>query len=103
MVIRPSNNVLESLRVTLQKLEHGLDPIHDAPAMAELKRMLLLRIAELEAVDALQHAVVETVETAGPSGFPPHLAVAEGVPGKETVDTTQLKDRSERIGYEESA
>ena len=86
MVIRRSNDVLESLRVTLQKLEHGLDPIHDAPAMAELKRMLLLRIAELEAVDALQHAVVD-VETAGPSGLPLHLAVTEGVAGKETVDT----------------
>jgi hypothetical protein len=52
MMIRPSNDVLESLRVTLQKLEHGLDPILDAAAMAELKRMVLLRIAELEAVDA---------------------------------------------------
>jgi hypothetical protein len=47
MVIRPSKDVLESLRVTLQKLEHGLDPTHDASAMAELKRMVLLRIAEL--------------------------------------------------------
>jgi hypothetical protein len=59
------------LRVTLQKLEHGLDAIHDASAMAELKRMVLLRIAELEAVGALQHAVVETGEvlwfTATPS------------------------------------
>jgi hypothetical protein len=51
MVIRPSKDVLESLRVTLQKLEHGLDPTHDASAMAELKRMVLLRIAELEAVE----------------------------------------------------
>jgi hypothetical protein len=100
MVIRPSKDVLESLRVTLQKLEHGLDPTHDASAMAELKRMVLLRIAELEAVEALQHAVVET---AGSSGLPPHLAVTEGVPGKETVDSTQRKDRSQQIAFEESA
>jgi hypothetical protein len=58
MVIRPSNDLLESVRVTLQKLEHGLDPIQDVPAMAELKRMVLLRIAELEAVNALRHAAV---------------------------------------------
>jgi hypothetical protein len=95
-VIRPSNDVLESLRVTLQKLEHGLDPIHDAPAMAELKRMVLLRIAELEAVDALQHAVVETAETAEVLWLPPYLAVTEGVPGKETANTTQLRDRSQK-------
>jgi hypothetical protein len=35
-----------------------------------LKRMVLLRIAELEAVSALQHAVVEAADPAGPSGLP---------------------------------
>jgi hypothetical protein len=51
--------LLESLRVTLQKLEHALDPIQDADAMAQLKRRVLLRIAELDAVDAFGHAVDE--------------------------------------------
>jgi hypothetical protein len=35
----------------LQELEQGLDPIKDARAMAELKRLILLRIAELEMGD----------------------------------------------------
>jgi hypothetical protein len=60
MVFRPSDDFLRLLRVTLRKLEHGLDPVRDAAAMAELKRMILLRIAELEAADS-----------ATPSGLPP--------------------------------
>jgi hypothetical protein len=48
MVFWPSDDVLRLLRATLQKLENGLDPLHDAAAMAELKRLILLRIAELE-------------------------------------------------------
>jgi hypothetical protein len=51
MVTRFPYGLLESLRVTLQKLEHAVDPIQDAPVMAELKRKVVLRIAELEAVD----------------------------------------------------
>jgi hypothetical protein len=51
MVRRFPYGLLESLRVTLQKLEHALDPIQDAPLMAELKRKVVLRIAELETVD----------------------------------------------------
>jgi hypothetical protein len=46
-----SDDVLRLLRATLQELEQGLDPIKDARAMAELKRLILLRIAELEMGD----------------------------------------------------
>ena len=46
-----SDDVLRLLRATLQELEQGLDPIKDARAMAELKRVILLRIAELEMGD----------------------------------------------------
>jgi hypothetical protein len=52
MVFPSSDDILRLLRTTLQKLEHGLDPIKDARAMAELKRMILLRIAELEMGDS---------------------------------------------------
>jgi hypothetical protein len=47
-----SDGVLRLLRATLQELEQGLDPIKDARAMAELKRLILLRIAELEMGDS---------------------------------------------------
>jgi hypothetical protein len=55
MVSRPTLDTLESLRITLQKLEHSLDSMQDATAMAELKRSILLRIAELEAANSFQH------------------------------------------------
>lgn len=47
-----SDDILRLLRTTLQKMEHGLDPIKDVRAMAELKRLILLRIAELEMGDS---------------------------------------------------
>jgi hypothetical protein len=50
IVNRPSPDTVESLRITLHKLELTLDPVQDAGAMAELKRVILLRIAELDAV-----------------------------------------------------
>jgi hypothetical protein len=63
MVSRPSLDTLESLRITLQKLESGLDSMQDATAMAELKLSILLRIAELEAANTLQHDEVSVPRT----------------------------------------
>jgi hypothetical protein len=97
MVFRPTDDALRLLRVTLQKLEHGLDAVHDAHVMAELKRMVLLRIAVLEAVNALQqHAGIETSDPTSSFGLSPHLVVTGGVPGEGTVDTNNLEDRSSR-------
>ena len=64
MVGRPSVDTLESLRVTLQTLEQASSTMQDASALADLKRMVLLRIAELEAANTLPHD--EVVE---PSSF----------------------------------
>jgi hypothetical protein len=61
---RPTLDTLESLRITLLKLENGLDSMQDATAMAELKRSILLRIAELEAANTLQHDVLRTDDAA---------------------------------------
>jgi hypothetical protein len=63
MVSRPSLDTLESLRITLQKLERGLDSMQDATAMVELKRSILLRIAELEASSLLQHDELSVLRT----------------------------------------
>ncbi len=63
MVSRPTREVLEGLRLTLQKLEQNFDSVEDEPAMADLKRILLLRIADLEAAEALEAAGREAVET----------------------------------------
>jgi hypothetical protein len=51
MSLRPSTEIIESLRVVLHRLEEEFAFPEDQPAMAELKRILLLRIADLEAVE----------------------------------------------------
>jgi hypothetical protein len=48
---RLSSELIRSLRVTLQKIDEEFPTQADEPAVAELKRLLLLRLAELEAAD----------------------------------------------------
>jgi hypothetical protein len=67
MTARPSKETLESLRVTLQRLEQTIDPSADAQSLADLKRILLGRIAELEALNALLPAASETHASAAPA------------------------------------
>ena len=57
---RPAHETLESLRLTLLKVEQSAEPEQDAEALAELKRILLQRIAELEAVEAIDSAAAQT-------------------------------------------
>jgi hypothetical protein len=49
---RPAMELVHSLRVTLQKLEENFASTDDQTRIAELKRILLLRIADLEFVGA---------------------------------------------------
>ena len=51
MVPRFSSELIQSLRVTLQKIEEDFPSQADEPVVAGLKRILLLRIAELESAD----------------------------------------------------
>ena len=39
----------ESIRLTLRDLEKNTELPHDSPALADLKKILLLRLADLEA------------------------------------------------------
>ena len=48
MTRRPTPKSLESLRVTLQKLEQTEDPDSGEHSISELKRVVLNRIADLE-------------------------------------------------------
>jgi len=73
MAVRPTYETLESLRVTLQKLEQTTDPASDGQDVTELKQILLNRIGELEALQALQPQ--EVASAAAPSDLPP-LAVS---------------------------
>ena len=51
MVFRASPELIQSLRVTLQKIDEVFPSQADEPFVAELRRVVLLRIAELESAD----------------------------------------------------
>ena len=88
MNLRPARETLDSLRVTLHKLEQAADPMSDGQDVVELKRILLNRIAELEALEALQPDGV--VPAPAPSDLP-SIAAAEEQPAKEAADATGLE------------
>ena len=95
MSLRPTPQTLESLRLTLQNLEQTADPTSDPQELAELKGILLKRIADLEVLDALSsHSAVSPASdeqsNPGPADLPPLEIVAAEEPAAETVDTTQL-------------
>ena len=48
MVFRASPELIQSLRATLEKIEEVFPSQADEPFIAELRRVVLLRIAELE-------------------------------------------------------
>jgi hypothetical protein len=78
MNTRPSQDLLKSLRLALPRLEHGLDPIEDADVMAEIKRLTLVRITELEFLNALRQARGRTCRTGDPARSPELLEVVGG-------------------------
>ena len=48
MTGRLSSELIQSLRVTLKTIDKDFPSQADAPVVAELKRLLLLRVAELQ-------------------------------------------------------
>jgi hypothetical protein len=52
MTLRSVPDTIESLRVILQEVEQTIGEVHDSADLAELKRILLDRIAELEIAQA---------------------------------------------------
>jgi hypothetical protein len=75
MTPRPSRDTLDSLRVTLQKLEQTTDATSNRQDIAELKQILLNRIAELETLNMLDPQ--EAVPASASSDLPPLAAVTE--------------------------
>ena len=95
MSLRPTPQTLGSLRLTLQNLEQSADPTSDPQELAELKGILLRRIAELEVLDALSSQsaaspVSDEQSDATPADPPPLEIVAAVEPAAETADTTRL-------------
>lgn len=64
---RPAHETLDSLRLTLLKVEQSVEPDKNAETMAELKRILVHRIAELEAIQALESAGAQTADKPNPA------------------------------------
>lgn len=95
MSLRPSPQTLESLRHTLQNLEQSADPTSDPQELAELKGILLRRIADLELLNALSahtgaSAVSGEQSNAALADLAPPEIVAAEEPTAQTADTTQL-------------
>jgi hypothetical protein len=89
MTPRSSKETLESLRVTLQKLEQTDSP-SNGQDIAELKQILLNRIAELEALSAMGPSEVESAPPA-PSDLPPLAVTTEEDGVKKTADAIPLE------------
>jgi hypothetical protein len=88
MVPRPKKDTLESLRVTLQQLEQTADPACDAESMAQLKRILMNRIADLELLEALTSDDVQSVGLSSPAELVPPATVDTSLPGEDEKDST---------------
>jgi len=48
---RQASELMQSLRAVLQKLEKNFSSLEDQPMFAELRRLILLHIADLESVE----------------------------------------------------
>ena len=89
MTARPARETLDSLRVTLQKLEQETDPASNGQDGVELKQIMLNRIAELEALQALLPEEVASVSA--PSDLPSIAVTTEEAAPKEAADTPRLE------------
>lgn len=89
MTARPAQETLDSLRITLQKLEQETDPASTGQDAVELKQIMLNRIAELEALQALLPDEVASVPA--PSDLPSIAVTTEEVAPKEAADTPRLE------------
>jgi hypothetical protein len=89
MGLRPTREVIENLRLTLQTLEQNFESVDDEPSMAEFKRIVLSRIADLEAAEAVEPANREVTVTPVPADLP-LVALTEPAPGKDAFETAQL-------------
>jgi hypothetical protein len=90
MTARSPKETLESLRVTLQKLEQTSYAASDTQDIAELKQILLNRIAELEALSAMEPTEIESAPSS-PADLPSLAVVTEDEMAKEAGDISPLE------------
>jgi hypothetical protein len=90
-MISHARETLDSLRVTLHKLEQTTDLASDGQDAAELKQILLNRIAELETLNALNPQDPEPAPPSAPSDLPPLSVVTEEGANKDVMETVPLE------------
>ncbi len=87
---RPTPKSLESLQVTLQKLEQTSDRGRDESSIADLKRVLVNRIADLELSKTFELAEDEIGEVRDPAELILPPSITEEEPLEMDGDTIQL-------------
>lgn len=87
---RPTPKSLESLRVTLQKLEQTGDPGKDGARISELKRVLLNRIADLEFSKTFESEDYRIEEAPEPAKLIPPPSMTEDGPPEKDIDKTSI-------------
>lgn len=87
---RPTPESLESLRLTLQKLEQSGDARKNDTSISELKRVVLNRIADLELAKKLAIKDEEVDNAPEPADLIPLPPMAEEDPREEAVGEIQL-------------
>jgi len=87
---RPTPKSLELLRMTLQKLEQT-SPASGEASIADLKRVLVNRIADLELAKTLEPADAEFDEAHEPADLVPPQSKTEERSHEMAGDTLQLE------------
>ena len=98
----PVPNTIEALRVTLQKLEQNRDA-YSSEAFAELKRIILNRIAELELTEAIAAQPTAPLEPGGADSAiepvpPPAVEAALATPPVQEEMTPATSDAQTDLG-----
>lgn len=88
---RPTQKTLESLHVTLQKLEQTDNPGRDEESITELKRVLLNRIVDLELSKTLETGESEIENKPEPAELVPPKTELEKASADQMIDSTQLE------------
>ena len=88
MVHRPASELIRSLRAVLQSVEETFASPADQSHITELKRILLLRIADLEFVGA-------AVEMANAEEAENHDRVQEAVPPQDVIRPSVIRNDPE--------
>ena len=91
MILRSAQETLESLRVTLQKLEHTAADAQGADSMATFKSILLNRIADLEMPATVAPANAEIADPPAQADLDIPSSMAQEEPQSEARDVIQLE------------